>query len=391
MTTGGDGDNEPSGIAPTARVVLTVVVAKALLFATIYLSFQLLPPIFDQVKYLDTFHWPRDEAPNTWRMFTTWDTAHYLYLSEEGYRSAGGSAAFHPLWPLLIRSVTPVFGSSLLAALVLANLLSVAGLVLLHRLATVATDRGTADITLLFALAYPGALFYCLPYTESLFLVISVGVFWLIATDRLGLAALLSVLAAPTRAVGVFLAIPLAWRLVSDWRGGRRPWWHCAAAAAPLVGMVLTLGMMWVETGNAMAGIEAQGRFASQGAIAKFFAPVEFFRAFVDVWGVHGVLHSGIDRLFFVLMLGAIGLVIRLERRIGPWTLYSAAMILVPATTMSFMSFTRYPTVVFPIFIAMAAVAAPPNRRELRWFALASFMVIQLFLLIRHVNSIWAG
>jgi hypothetical protein len=379
------------GLHKTARVLALVLGLKACLFLTIYLSLHLLPPIFDGDNYLKRFHWPENEPASSEWIFKTWDTAHYLYLSEEGYYQAGGSAAFHPLWPALIGLATPIFGSSLLAALVLANLFSTVGLVMLHRLTARLTDDRIADTTLLLALAYPGALFYCLPYTESLFLLITVSVFSLIVSGRVGAAAWLSILAAPTRAVGVFLVIPLTWQLVSDWRRGRRPWWHCTAGAAPLVGMALTLGIMWAQTGNWFAGMEAQARYASQGSIAKVFAPVDFFRSFVDVWGMHGVLHSGIDRFFFVAMLIGIAVVVRWEGRVGPWSLYSAAMILVPAMTMSFMSFTRYPTVVFPIFIGFGLALTGHRRRELRWIVLVLLLVVQVFFLIRHINASWAA
>lgn len=391
MTSGGAPLEGNGGRSATVRVLAVVVGFKACLFLTIYLSLHLLPPMFDTDSYQKRFHWPQNEPASSEWLFKTWDTAHYLYLSEEGYSQAAGSAAFHPLWPALIGLATPIFASSLWAALVLANLFSTVGLVMLHRLTARLTDEETADTTLLLALAYPGALFYCLPYTESLFLLITVSVFFLIVSDRVGAAAWLSLLAAPARAVGVFLVIPLAWRLVGDWRRGRRPWWHLAAALAPIVGMALTLGIMWAQTGNSFAGMEAQARFASQGSIAKVFAPVDFARSFVDVWGVHGVLHSGIDRVFFVVMMIGVATVVRWEGRIGPWSLYSAAMILVPAMTMSFMSFTRYPTVVFPIFIGSAVVLTGRRRRELRWFVLVLLLLVQVFLLIRHINASWAG
>ena len=391
MTQDEDSREPSGGPAGTARVLAVVLGFKACLFLTIYLSIQLLPPIFDVDNYHKRFHWPQDEPASVEWFFKTWDSAHYLFLAEEGYFQAGGSAAFHPLWPSLIGLVTPLFGSSLWAALTLANLLSAAGLVLLHRLTARVSDDGVADTTLLIALAYPGALYYCLPYTEGLFLLITVAVFSLIGSGRLGAAAWLSILAAPTRAVGVFLVIPLTWRLVTDWRRGRRPWWHCGAGLAPLAGVALTLGVMWVQTGNWFAGMEAQARFASEGSIAKVFSPLEFLRSFIDVWGVHGVLHSGIDRVFFVVMIIGIALVIRMEGRVGPWSLYSSAMILVPAMTMSFMSFTRYPTVVFPIFIAFGAGLAGHRRRELRWIVVSLLLIVQFFFLLRHINSHWAG
>jgi len=379
------------GRGTAVRVLAVVLGFKACLFLTIYLSLHLLPPLFDVDSYLKRFHWPQNEPATSEWIFKTWDTAHYLYLSEEGYSQAAGSAAFHPLWPALIGLATPIFSSSLWAALVLANLLSTVGLVILHRLTARLTDDRIADTTLLLFLAYPGALFYCLPYTESLFLLITVSVFSLIVSGRVGAAAWLSILAAPTRAVGVFLVIPLGWRLVRDWRRGDRPWWHCTAALAPLVGIALTLGTMWAQTGNWFAGMEAQARYAAQGSIAKIFAPVEFYRSFFDVWGVHGVLHSGIDRVVFVVMIVGIAAVVRWEGRVGPWSLYSAAMILVPAMTQSLVSFTRYPAVVFPIFIGFGVALTGRPRRELRWITLVLLLTIQVFFLIRHINASWAA
>jgi Gpi18-like mannosyltransferase len=324
-------------------------------------------------------------------MFKTWDSAHYLFLSEEGYGNAGASRAFYPLWPTLIGIARPLFGSSLLAALVLANLLSIAGLTILHRLANGIAGHQAADATLLLSLAYPGAIYYCFPYTESLFLLITVSVFFLLSKGRLAQAAGLSILAPPTRAVGVFLIIPLAWQVVADWRKGNRPWWHVSVAAAPLVGVALTLGFMWAQTGNAFAGIEAQASFASQGAITKLFAPLAFFRSFVDVWGVHGVLHSGLDRVFFVFAILGIAATARLERGVGPLTSYAAALILVPAVTMSFMSFIRDAAPAFPIFIGFGAALCGYPRREMRWSLVACLLIIQFFFLIRHVNSMWVA
>jgi len=376
---------------PWLRIAAFVIAAKACVFFTVLLSIYLLPPIFDGETYLKKFHWPADEGANITWMFKTWDSAHYLFLSEEGYDEAGASAAFYPLWPALIGVARPLFGSSLLAALVLANLLSTAGLTIFHRLAFDIAGRQAADAAILLALAYPGAIYYCFPYTESLFLLVTVSVFFLLAKGRLAQAAALSILAPPTRAVGVFLVIPLAWHVIADCRKGSRPWWHLTLAAAPLVGVALTLGFMWVQTGNPFAGMEAQASFASQGTVAKLFAPLSFLRSFVDVWGVHGVLHSGLDRVFFLFAMLGIVATVRVERGVGPLASYAAAVVLVPAITMSFMSFIRDAAPAFPIFVGLGAALCGNSRREIRWLLVACLLIIQFFFLIRHVNSMWVA
>ena len=57
------------------------------------------------------------------------------YLSENGYHTGQMSNAFFPLFPLLIHLATPLFHSSLIAGLVVANLASLAALYLLFELA----------------------------------------------------------------------------------------------------------------------------------------------------------------------------------------------------------------------------------------------------------------
>lgn len=373
------------------RVAALVVAIKVVVFLTVILSLSLLPPIFDGDNYLKRFHWPTDEAPSHTWMLKTWDSAHYLYLSERGYADAGGSAAFFPLWPMVIRVASPLFGTSLWAGLILANLFSLAGWTIFHRFAARLVDEPTADTSLLLGLAYPGAFYFCLPYTEALFLLVTVSVFYLVASNRLVAAALLSILAPMTRAVGVFLFIPIAWQAFRDWRKGERPLWHLALAVAPAVGFGLTLGILWIATGNPLIGFEAQANYASQGSVFKVLQPVPFIKSFIDVWGVHGVLHSGIDRVLFVAMTIGLVLTARFEKTVGPMTVYSALLIIVPAMTMSFMAFTRFPAVVFPVFLATGSVLSAPSKRYLRWIVLALLLMLQFFFLLRHVNSHWAA
>ncbi len=192
----------------------------------------------------------------------------------------------------------------------------------------------TADTGLLLGLAFPGALYFCLPYSESLFFLVTVSVFYLVARNRLAAAALISVLAPMTRAVGIFVFIPLAWRAFADWRNGQRPFWHLGLALAPAVGLCLAFGWCGSTPGISWPGLTPRPDFAAQSSVSRIFQPMEFFKTFIDVWGVHGVLHSALDRLFFVAMALGLFLTARFEKKIGPMTLYSAAlMIIVPAMT----------------------------------------------------------
>ena len=114
---------------------------------------------------------PMAESQPFARHFATWDAEHYLYLAQAGYAPEVPSRAFYPLWPLAVRSFSTATGASLLVSgLLLANLLSVAASVLFYDTATLRFGPRAALWGSASLLAFPGALFYQFPYSESLFL-----------------------------------------------------------------------------------------------------------------------------------------------------------------------------------------------------------------------------
>ncbi len=51
-------------------------------------------------------HWPQTDIPTLSSHFATWDSAHYLALSEDGYHHGSASCAFYPAWPAASHAVT---------------------------------------------------------------------------------------------------------------------------------------------------------------------------------------------------------------------------------------------------------------------------------------------
>src|SRR5690242_7013522 len=75
-----------------------------LLYALVGLSILLLPPLFDFAAYYHNFHWPEHEPPTLLTRLATWDAQHYLFIACNGYVRGSPSAAFCPLWPMLVRA-----------------------------------------------------------------------------------------------------------------------------------------------------------------------------------------------------------------------------------------------------------------------------------------------
>ncbi|MDA1278063.1 MAG: mannosyltransferase family protein [Verrucomicrobia bacterium] len=227
---------------------------KLCFFFLAVLSIELLP-VFRMEVFDRLMSWPREGEPTWESHFATWDGAHYLSISKDGYIPGSESCAFYPLWPFLIRTCSFLFFEQhFWAGIVLANLLSLGGLLLFHRLVVDLEGIEIANWSVILLLAFPGAIFLSLIYTEPLFFLLSILFFLLLFRQRFWLAAVIAFFLPLTKAIGVFAIVPLAWQL---WlRRPPRKTYLCLAG--PCLGYLCYFLTMRIWTGNAFEGFEAQ-------------------------------------------------------------------------------------------------------------------------------------
>jgi len=343
----------------------------------------LLPPLFSLENYYANLHGP--SAPGPWsRYFSTWDTQGYLMISEYGYGVEQPLAAYFPLWPFCVRLFSYLTGGDhLLAGTILANLMSIFGLLALYELILLNKDQGVADRTLLLMLAFPGALFFLFPYTEALFLLVSVMLFYHMSKGNYWIAGIFGFFAALARPVGILLAIPLALHILK-----KRKFPALVSIAFPMAGYLVYLLILKVSTGDAFSGFAAQKLFISQASVLRIFDIPGFLQALASPELLHGFSGSVIDRVWFVLLCISLPLIWKMNT---DWFFYSLLVGFIPAMSNQFVSFTRYSLVIFPLFIAVAQVFS--TERMTRWFNLLLFTLfgIQIIFLVLHINFYWAG
>lgn len=171
-----------------------------------------------------------------------WDSIHYIHIAQHGYTRAINTS-FYPLYPLLMRLFAPVTGGSYVIAGVAISLVSfVVALALLHRLAVEELDQKAARATILLLVFAPLSFFFTAVYTESLFLALSAGAFYLARHERWGWAAVLVAAATATRVPGILLIPGL---LYLWWRSETRP--RSAAAWLCLAGTPLLAYSLYLE------------------------------------------------------------------------------------------------------------------------------------------------
>jgi mannosyltransferase PIG-V len=302
-------------------------------------------------------------TPGWHNLFTAWerfDALWFLRIATAGYAAGDGSAAFFPLYPMLIRIVSPVLGGHPLAAgLLLSNAAFLCALVVLYFLTSSEFDERIARRTVLYMAIFPTAYFFLAPYSESLFLFLVVASLWAARRGKWPLAGVAGALAAATRNVGVLLILPLAVEAVRQYRerGDRlapRLLWSGAVA----VGILAYLGFWQGFAGDALAPLHQQATWQREATFPLATAVSGTREAFRWI----GIYPGGYHLLDWLLVVPALAAAVWVTMRARPtFAVYTWASLLAPLSLVfsprPFMSLPRFLLAVFPLFWAAAVWA----------------------------------
>ena len=144
------------------------------------------------------------------RLWIHWDTRHYIGIAENGYTAVGDERlqlVFFPLYPLLMRLVSPLTGGDVFYAGLCVSLVCAAVAAgLLYDLAHGYFGGRGAALSVAYFLLSPLSVFLCCAYTEALFICLTLAAIVLFRRGRPWLAALCGALSAFTRMPGVVIA-----------------------------------------------------------------------------------------------------------------------------------------------------------------------------------------
>lgn len=340
-----------------------------------------------------------------------WDSVWYLSIAHVGYFSRQSSAMF-PLYPLLIHIGSMVFRSELLVGLAISLASMAGGLYLLHRLVELDFDERTARTTVLLVAFFPVALFLSAVYTESLYLLLSVGAIYAARLDRWAWAGVLGALAAATRSAGVLVLVPLVVMYLYGPRAGSgrapsagwwRPRWRVSRSALWLalvpLGMVSFLVYLGITHGQPFATFSAEaywGRhFAGPfGGLVQAIgrAPDDVRRVLIGHELILGPgepiglsAHNLIDLGF--VAFAVVGLAGAWRRVPFAYFLYSVLLLAqalsYPTSYEPLASVARYILAIFPVFIGWALLLR--DRRRLTMIAIGSSAA-----LLAVFSGLWA-
>lgn len=292
-----------------------------------------------------------------------WDTGFYVSIAEEGYRFEGvelPSVAFFPLLPLMMRTITPLTGDSILAGILISNVALLMAVMLLYRIADDSWGHRIADRSTWYFLIFPAAFFGSAVYTESLFLLAAIGALYFARRGYWEIAGMLGIAAAMTRFIGILVAIML---LVEWWcqrrkaLTGKRP--SLLSLAAPASVPLGTLAfMVYLQRifGDPLAFIHGAAAWGRE-PVSPLRTLGNLFETPGDGWIpslLAGQIHvdNWIDFGFSLLFL-VLGVILLTRKR---WSegVFVTLGVLISFSSGLLMSQRRYMWVLFPAFFVLA-------------------------------------
>jgi hypothetical protein len=408
---------EPS--APTTRSALTQAVVAAAgsrvfilcvaFAAAATIGVQGLPFGWRFPAGAEVFHGTLGDLINPW---AHWDGVWFIKIAKSGYAGSGGSTAFFPLLPLLLRYVGVLFGGDLVVTGMVVSLASYAGSVaLLYRLVRSDFDEHVASRAVVYLAVGPLSFFLQAVYTESLFLLLVLACFVFSREGRWRLAGVMGLLAALTRSTGVLLLIPMAYYYYErrDWQL-RRTDAHVANLLMIPEGLLVWMTYLSLAFGKPLsfAGAQAQwarglaaptytigrGIAAAWGGIRQLVSR-QYLRLYWDVPTPRGSFDVAAVNIIALGSLAASGLLLWYgARRLPPaYSLFAAASLIYPlffpARYMPLMSYPRFALTVFPLYVALALFT-----RDRRWAhraVVAASLVLLALLTIKFAVFSWVA
>ena len=308
-------------------------------------------------------------------IWARWDSDFFLHIAQDGYDDA--SAAFHPLYPALVAVLGRVFfGHYVLAGLVISLVAALGCFVLLHSLAQERLGEEGALRALLYLAVFPMALFLQAVYSESLFLLLVLTAFACAERRRFAVAGVATGLAILTRAAGLALLPALA---LLAWRERERLRALGGLALALPVAAIYPL-VLWQQVGDPLAFRDAQDRWHRHFSPAGPFGGIwdglvagwRGLEQFVVGHGTHvsGIspMHAAAENLqALVFLILFVVLAVVAWRLFGaPYGLFAVVSLAIPLSYPSsrwpLLSLPRFGLVVFPFFLALAALTADRPR-----------------------------
>lgn len=351
-------------------------------FLVIFFSQKIIPylgffPYSDQL--------PGFNLPSWISALANFDGLHYISIARDGY--AQYEQAFFPLYPMLIKFLTPLFSNNqLLTGLIISNVSFLIGLWIFSKYLEIRNWK--LEIwPLIFLMVFPTSFFFGAVYTEGLFFLLLISTLYFLKKEKYSLVAIFSFLASLTRLVGIFLIIPIIFHFFSKRK--KPSAYHLVFIIFPLFGLGLYCFYLLKTTGDLFFFLTSQPIFGANRSSHLILLPQVYWRYFkIFITAAHDSRYfvSVIEFLIFNLVF--VILILDLIKNLTPqkagknWerislNIFSFSNLILPTLTGTFSSIPRYSLLSISFFIYLAAI----KNNIVKYLIMIIFITLHIILL----------
>lgn len=334
------------------------------------------------IPYKGLFSFPETLAvyslPKFVESLAHFDGIHYLLIADSGYYEFGH--AFFPLFPMVIKILSPIFlGNRLIAGLAVSNMSFIVGLWLLQKWLHAHNLKKESFWIITVLLCFPTAFFFQSVYTEGLFFVLVVATLYCLQSKKLMFTAIAAVLAGLTRVTGVFLIAPL---FVAALSAKKLSNWFIVAT--PAIGLGMYLLYLHYTTGDWLAFLHAQSAFGAGRTVGFVLLPQVFYRylkIFLTADMTFAYFMAVVEMILFSGAFATAALegwrnYVKKEWQLFSVAVFSASVLLLPTVTGTFLSTPRFALLSLSSFIFVARLKS----KTLKTALLVVFGLLQIVL-----------
>lgn len=285
-----------------------------------------------------------------------WDAPHYIYLAQDWYTNLGDEAnfiVFFPLYPILLKPFVSFF-NPVWSGIILSSLFFILGGIMFYKLVKDQFSEKIAKRALVFLSCFPTSYFFQAPYTESLFLLMSVSAFYFVSVkNNFLLSGVALGLAALARPVGILLLPALFYYWVKSKRG---PFLLLYLSLPTVFSVILYLGINWQVYGDPFQFLTIQREHWHKSLAFPWSGLVSSWEiAFSGAINQYTLIIGWAEAI--ALTFGWLTLPFIYLKTPKPWFIYSFLSVLLFSSTSFVLSTPRYLLGVFPVFVLLGLVS----------------------------------
>jgi len=298
-------------------------------------------------------------SPLLWSL-ANFDGEHYLAIARQGYLPL--TYFFFPLYPLLIKFISVIFGKDLFAYLISGLFVSHVSLFLgaigFYKLVSLDHGPKISKLAFILLMLFPTSFYFGSVYTESLFFTLSVWSFFFARKRKWLLAGILGAFAGATRIVGLALIAGLLvewWEYSKTIKDKEKILLSLACVLLSFLGIGSYIYYLYVRTGDPINFLTTASIFGSQRSSSLILLPQVFYRYFFKIlpsldYSNFFSFSIPLFELATALIFIFVSILSFFKLRIS-YSTYLLLGFLIPTFSGSFSSLPRYVLVLFPAFI----------------------------------------